>query len=113
MLLIPSLLANLWLVQGSSDMSTDTVYVFAYSWQAEFCYGKSYPGCATPEEYWKTDFTIHGLWPQYVIGGYPADCTSEPLDESVFDAIGMDTMTKYWPNVQDEEYTSSGEINPE
>jgi len=91
----------------------DTLYVFAYSWQPEFCYNQNtWPGCLAPEDYWRSSFTIHGLWPQYVAGGYPADCTTEPLDESTFKAIGMETMTKYWPNVQVAEYDADGNINP-
>ena len=42
-------------------------------------------------------------------GGYPATCTSEGFDSSVPDEIGMDTMTKYWPNVQ--ESTSSSDYD--
>lgn len=95
------------------DPTGDTVYVFAYSWQPEFCYDEPYPGCDDPETYWETHFTVHGLWPQYTEGGYPADCSTEALNTTVFDVIGMDTMTEYWPNVQDEEYESDGDINPE
>ncbi len=78
--------------------------MLAYSWQAEFCYGQSsYPGCADPEDYWKSNFTLHGLWPQYSTSGYPSDCTTEPFDPQVPEAIGMDTMIEYWPNVQEAE----------
>jgi len=77
-------------------------YVFAYSWQPEFCYNENgYTGCSDPEPYWTTDFTIHGLWPQYLAGGYPATCTDEAFDSNVPNQIGMDTMTTYWPNVKD------------
>ena len=78
----------------SSDL-----YVFAYSWTPEFCEGESYPLCSTPEDFWGTHFTLHGLWPQFSSGGYPADCSTEVLNSTVFDEIGMDTMNQYWPNV--------------
>merc|ERR1719486_1333597 len=85
------------------------IYVFAYTFQPEFCYGTSYPGCSDPEEYWGTHFTIHGLRPQYSSGGYPSSCTSEPFDQNIPDEIGWDTMTTYWPNVKysesDPDYT--------
>ena len=87
--------------------STDTpgnfdYYVFAYSWQPEFCYDQSgYPGCSNPQSFWGKYFTIHGLWPQYSAGGYPESCTNEPFDPNVPDQIGMDTMTTYWPNVKE------------
>lgn len=86
---------------GNGVQATADMYVFAYTWQAEFCYGKSnYYGCEHPEEYWQYDFTVHGLWPQYSSGGYPSSCTNEAFNASVVDAIGWDEMTTYWPNVQ-------------
>eukprot|EP00428_Durinskia_dybowskii_P067542 CAMPEP_0170369260 /NCGR_PEP_ID=MMETSP0117_2-20130122/7888_1 /TAXON_ID=400756 /ORGANISM="Durinskia baltica, Strain CSIRO CS-38" /LENGTH=202 /DNA_ID=CAMNT_0010623967 /DNA_START=169 /DNA_END=777 /DNA_ORIENTATION=- len=79
---------------------TGDLYVFAYSWEAEFCYGTEYPGCSKPMPYWKDHFTIHGLWPQYSTGGYPADCTTEPYDVSSAKYVGWETMIQYWPDVQ-------------
>lgn len=84
------------------ESPADWLYVFAYSWTPEFCYGKSYTGCSSPEDYWNTHFTIHGLWPQYSDkNGYPSYCTSEPFNATLIETnIGMDTLEKYWPNVQ-------------
>jgi len=81
---------------------TGDMYVFAYSWTPEFCYGESYPGCSGSEResFWGDHFTIHGLWPQYTTGGYPASCTTEPFDPAAVEKVGMDTMYQYWPNVQ-------------
>lgn len=80
---------------------TGDLYVLAYSWQPEFCYGKvDYYGCDNPQDYWKKFFTLHGLWPQYSTTGYPSYCTDEPFNSTVPEVIGMDTMTKYWPNAQ-------------
>ena len=77
------------------------MYVFAYSWQPEFCYGKTgYYGCSNPLPSWSTNFTLHGLWPQYSSGGYPSYCTTEPFDPSVPDKVGWTDMTTYWPNAQ-------------
>jgi ribonuclease T2 len=89
--------------QLSSAQTTGDVYVFAYSWEAEFCYGEygTYPGCSTPDDYWLTHFTVHGLWPQYSSGGYPSFCTTEAFDPAAPEAVGMDTMIEYWPNVQE------------
>jgi ribonuclease T2 len=78
-----------------------TIYVFAYSWTPGFCSGQpSYPGCKNPEEYWKYNLTVHGLWPQYATTGYPSFCSKEPFDPSVPELIGMDTMYTYWPDVK-------------
>ncbi len=77
------------------------MYVFAYSWQAEFCYNQpTYGFCTPPQDYWKTHFTIHGLWPQYTTGGYPQTCTTELFDPLVIDVVGWSDLTKYWPDAQ-------------
>lgn len=83
---------------------TGDMFVFAYSWQPQFCYGQpTYLGCTPPQSFWNSSFTIHGLWPQYSAGGYPQSCTTEAFDPNVPIAIGWDTMTKYWPDAQYDE----------
>lgn len=73
----------------SNSVTTGDIYVFAYTWTPEFCYGKvNYYGCLNPESYWTNHFTVHGLWPQYSTGGYPSYCTTEPFDPNVATAIG-------------------------
>lgn len=80
---------------------TMDIYVLAYSWQPEFCYGKTgYYGCSNPSPTWNTNFTLHGLWPQYSTGGYPSYCTSEAFNPAVPDQVGWNDMTTYWPNAQ-------------
>lgn len=76
------------------------LYVFAYSWEAEFCYGTDYPGCNNPQPFWYNNFIIHGLWPQYSSGGYPSSCTTEKYDSASAQYVGWDTMTQYWPDVK-------------
>jgi ribonuclease T2 len=90
------------IAKAAMNNMTGDVYVFAYSWEPEFCYGKTttYPGCAAPHDYWKTNFIVHGLWPQYSTGGYPATCTTEAFNSSVPNAVGYNDMVTYWPNVQ-------------
>ena len=60
----PSLLSQ----QSWPAMSLPTFdfYVFALSWQPEFCYNNydSYPGCSAPDPAWSQSLTIHGMWPQ-------------------------------------------------
>ena len=92
----------LWLLQLTRvvSMNATTLYVFAYSWTPGFCAGQVYPGCAEPLPYWKTNFTIHGLWPQYATSGYPSSCTTEPFNPSIADEVGLDTMITRWPDVK-------------
>ena len=100
-LLLTSLFAAAWGTDLVKDQEPSDLYVFAYTLEAQFCYGETdYPGCETPEDYWLNHFTIHGLWPQYSTGGYPSDCTDEPFNSTVLDVIGMDTFNTYWPNVK-------------
>ena len=86
---------------GNKAGDTEWMYVFTYSWTPGFCQTQSNdPGCDAPEDYWKTHFTLHGLWPQYIENGYPQTCTNEAFNPADPESIGMDTMTTYWPNVQ-------------
>ncbi len=84
-------------------------YVYSTSWQPSFCYGHygDYPGCSTPDDFWEENLTIHGAWPQYTNGSWPADCTSEGFDDSVVQKVGESVMKKYWPNVKEAETSSS------
>lgn len=84
----------------SITSTTGDMYVFAYSWTPEYCYGKTnYPGCENPTDYWSNYFTIHGLWPQYSAGGYPQDCTTEAYNPQTAKNIGSDIL-QYWPDVE-------------
>ncbi|KAG9415151.1 hypothetical protein AC1031_008576 [Aphanomyces cochlioides] len=90
-----------FMAQSESAAAKFDFYVFAYSWQAEFCNGKSYPGCANPEPYWETHFTIHGLWPDVEKGSHPGFCTSEAFNSNyVRTTIGESVLEQYWPNVK-------------
>lgn len=95
----------LWLVLFSYlpvfiTATTPTMYLFAYSWTPGFCNGQNYPGCITPQNYWKQNFTIHGLWPQYTTSGYPSFCSNEPFNSSIPIEIGLDSLVERWPDVQ-------------
>ncbi len=87
--------------------SQPIIYVYAYSWTPGFCNDESYPGCLDPQPYWETNFTIHGLWPQYEENGYPDFCTNEPFDDTIPQQIGESTMIQYWPNVMEYPNSSS------
>jgi ribonuclease T2 len=86
---------------GGALNQTADMYVFAYTFQPEFCRGKTnYYGCSNPKPFWKDHFTLHGLWPQYSSGGYPSFCTQEPFDKTIPNEVGWEDMTTYWPNAQ-------------
>lgn len=80
-------------------------YVMAMSYQPEFCdlHEKyHYDGCEKPNNLWRFNLTIHGLWPQYKNGKWPQFCEfGEEEDlQKVIDSIGLDTFKLYWPNVK-------------
>ena len=102
------MLLGLFLCRMFVDVvSQAQIYVYAYSWTPGFCHGQTYPGCADPLQYWTTNFTIHGLWPQYTTSGYPASCTTEPFDITIPQQIGESKMIQYWPDVQYDENSPS------
>jgi ribonuclease T2 len=46
-----------------------------------------------------TEFTIHGLWPDYNDGTWPACCTTQSdFDEKEISSL-LDPMNKYWPSL--------------
>lgn len=91
-----------------SNSNTNIIYVLAYSWTPGFCFtsNQNYPGCLDPNPYWRENFTIHGLWPQYDTNGYPSYCSTESFDPNVPLNIGWDTMVTYYPDVKYEETSS-------
>lgn len=79
------------------------MYIMSMSYQPEFCYqhrNYEYPGCLHPDPTWKSQLTIHGLWPQFLDGSWPATCTEEKFYEKTVDDIGLDRLELYWPNVK-------------
>lgn len=76
-------------------------YVYSMSYQPEFCrenYEK-FVGCKTPEEGWKGQLTIHGLWPNRNDGTWPDTCSNEQLDDNILQDLS-DAMDDNWPNVK-------------
>ena len=78
--------------------------VLSQTWQPFFCSTMSnMPGCASPTDYMKTQFTIHGLWPDKLNNNHPAFCSNVDLSDDDVDAAGRDDVTKYWPDVKNGE----------
>ncbi|KAL3724997.1 hypothetical protein ACJRO7_030069 [Eucalyptus globulus] len=44
------------------------------------------------------EFTIHGLWPDYNDGTWPACCSRSGFDEKEISTL-VDTLEKYWPSL--------------
>ncbi|MCE4553897.1 ribonuclease T2 [Pelomonas cellulosilytica] len=55
-------------------------YVLSLSWAPEYC--KTHPKDEAECGVNRPGFVLHGLWPQYAQGGYPASCSTAGLDEA-------------------------------
>uniref|UniRef100_A0A9I9DW90 Uncharacterized protein n=1 Tax=Cucumis melo TaxID=3656 RepID=A0A9I9DW90_CUCME len=83
---------------GSEQREFD-YFVLALQWPATSCKnaGKCCPsnaccrGADSP-----TEFTIHGLWPQYNEKGWPSCCTDASFNENEIGILAED-IQKYWP----------------
>jgi len=74
-------------------------YVYSMSYQPEFCRENDdkFDGCRAPEDDWKGQLTIHGLWPSRNDGTWPSACSDEKLDLSI---VMSDGLSQNWPNIK-------------
>lgn len=81
-------------------------YVLSLSWSPQYCATTGGPNslqCAPQRHY---GFVVHGLWPQYERGGYPARCIShDRLDNATVDSV-LDIMPS--PGLVRHEWTTHG-----
>jgi len=77
----------------SSSVGTDFDYfVFTMTWPGTFCEDKK---CVKDPPF----FTIHGLWPNYSDGTWPAFCNSSyPFNEKEIEDL-VPRMNQVWPEV--------------
>lgn len=80
-------LAGLWAVfvatsaaaQNPAPPGKFDSYVLSLSWSPTYCATRAGRGddeqCGPTRPY---GFVVHGLWPQYATGGYPAECVASP-----------------------------------
>ena len=64
----------------------DIYYLFVQTWVPQFC--------LTHLCYFKNNFIIHGLWPQYYNNSYPSFCL--PCDNFDKNLINETLVKKYW-----------------
>lgn len=91
-LVIVSLLLAIVLPGRAQEVGTPgqfDYYVLSLSWSPTWCATKAgredAEQCAAPRPY---GFVVHGLWPQYAKGGYPAQCaTDEQVPPAVVEAM--------------------------
>ncbi|XP_039123094.1 ribonuclease 2 [Dioscorea cayenensis subsp. rotundata] len=86
-------------VLGLSQREFDYL-ALALQWPGTYCQSTHYccpsNGCCRP--YALTQFTIHGLWPDYDDGTWPACCSSSEFDVKKISSL-IPTLEKYWPSL--------------
>ncbi|KMT07056.1 hypothetical protein BVRB_6g153850 [Beta vulgaris subsp. vulgaris] len=74
-------------------------FYFVQQWPGAYCDAKGRSCCFPDNGKPSTDFSIHGLWPNYNDGGYPSNCdSSKPFDESQLDELESRLKTE-WPSL--------------
>ncbi|KAM4077623.1 hypothetical protein ACJW30_12G152500 [Castanea mollissima] len=76
-------------------------FALALQWPGTFCQRTRY--CCSSNACCRrsnapTEFTIHGLWPDYNDGSWPACCTRSNFDEKLISTL-HDDLEKYWPSL--------------
>ena len=69
---------------GGAEPGKFDFYVLSLSWSPGFCAtaaGRADELQCGPER--RFAFVLHGLWPQYERGGWPENCSTEAVDESM------------------------------
>ncbi|CAM8881245.1 unnamed protein product [Rhodiola kirilowii] len=73
-------------------------FYFVQQWPGAYCDSRQsccYPKSGKPA----SDFSIHGLWPNYKDGSYPSNCDSDsPFDESQVSEL-ISNMEVNWPTL--------------
>ncbi|KAA8543594.1 hypothetical protein F0562_021660 [Nyssa sinensis] len=76
-------------------------FALALQWPGTFCrktrHCCSSNGCCRGSNA-PTEFTIHGLWPDYNDGTWPACCTGSNFDVKEISTL-RDALEKYWPSL--------------
>ena len=75
------------------------IYLYVSEWPGTVC---KYNDCKYDNV--KTrHFNLHGLWPQYLNGSWPQNCTNTPLNYDSFDQSLKTQLTEYWSGLYTKE----------
>ncbi|KAG2244463.1 hypothetical protein Bca52824_093693 [Brassica carinata] len=77
-------------------------FALALQWPGTYCRGTrhccSKNACCRQGSDAPTQFTIHGLWPDYNDGSWPSCCYRSDFNEKEISTL-IDGMEKYWPSL--------------
>ncbi|KAB2602495.1 ribonuclease 2-like [Pyrus ussuriensis x Pyrus communis] len=87
--------------RGGGGQREFDYFNLALQWPGTFCQRTRY--CCSSNACCRgsngpTVFTIHGLWPDYNDGTWPACCTQKTFDEKEISTL-HDALEKYWPSL--------------
>ncbi|KAK6937923.1 Ribonuclease T2-like [Dillenia turbinata] len=86
---------------GGENRREFDYFALALQWPGTYCqrsrYCCSYNACCRGSNA-PTEFTIHGLWPDYNDGTWPACCTKSSFDIKEISTL-RDALEKYWPSL--------------
>ncbi|KAJ8748193.1 hypothetical protein K2173_000601 [Erythroxylum novogranatense] len=88
-------------VDGREGLREFDYFKLALEWPGSYCHRTHHccrqnaccRGSNAP-----TEFTIHGLWPDYNDGSWPACCGRSEFDEKEISTL-LDDLEKYWPSL--------------
>ncbi|XP_022140986.1 ribonuclease 2-like [Momordica charantia] len=84
----------------AKDQREFDYFVLALQWPGSACKNISYccqdNGCCRGSQT-PTQFTIHGLWPQYEVKGWPSCCTDESFNENEIFVLRK-ILPEIWPS---------------
>lgn len=88
-------------VAGSSHQREFDYFALSLQWPGTVCHRTRH--CCSKNACCRgsnapTEFTIHGLWPDYNDGTWPACCTGSTFNEKEITTL-LDTLEKYWPSL--------------
>ena len=81
--------------QGTQVNANDTeydLYVFVSEWPGTVCKFKN----CTHDQVKKRHFNLHGLWPNYLNGSWPQNCTQTPLNFQNLSHHLKRRLDEYW-----------------
>ncbi|XP_050205011.1 ribonuclease 2 [Mercurialis annua] len=93
--------ASFYAIESRSEQREFDYFKLALQWPGTYCQRTRHccpsNGCCRRSNA-LAEFTIHGLWPDYNDGTWPACCRRADFDEKEIDTL-RDTLDKYWPSL--------------
>ncbi len=92
-------MGNAWAADRANVAGQFDYYVMSLSWSPEYCASSNNPSSTQCGER-RYSLVVHGLWPQYENGGFPADCSvrttvPKPIVDSMLDIMPSEELIQH------------------